>query len=203
MLIPINDFFNTEVESLGNLSKYNSLIFDYFMHMGYGNLCINYAKDLDMDFTFPPLFLLRSKIRDLIESGNIEKAIEELNELDISIYRNKEVYVNITCHKAYELKFIKDEVEVIQFLREALGELALEYEKEVEDFLEYLIFNSTNVDIQEKRVELADNVNYFILENISAKENELEKIIKGIVLEENVLSKKNKFTDFKERILEK
>lgn len=202
MITPVKNISTVEIDSLDSLSKYNKLILDYFIYMGYGDLCYDFSKDLNLEFKKHPLFMRRAKIRTLIEDGEIEKAIEELDNLDINIYRIKEVFVNFTIHKVYELKHIKEEVDLIIYLRETLGELALDYEEKVAEILEYIIFNSKNIEIQDKRIELADCINFFILERFNLLDNELEKVIKGILSEENILSQKNKFVEFKERILE-
>ncbi|KAK6089467.1 hypothetical protein P3W45_001604 [Vairimorpha bombi] len=197
-----------EINSIGSPSVYNTMVLKYFIHMGYYTLYTQFCSDLGIFCKVDPLFMRRSKIRDFIESGKIDQGISELNDMDIGLIKdNKDIYTAVIIHKGYEMASLtknneEEIIKVIEYVRSNLNEVAAEYEEDIETFLEYLIFNCEEMGIDEKRIDTADRINRLILEAYNVEENDLEKIIEGIVLEENELSKTNKFTEFKKMILD-
>lgn len=187
----------------------DNLILDYFLHKGYLKLVEEYAKDLNVIVEVEPLIVRRAQIRQFIEIGNIKSCIDKINELDSNLMKsNLDLKFNLILHEGYERAYSMHKnktdddkiIEIIVYLRENINNIPSQHFNELEILLEYLIFNSDNFVIENKREDLADKINTLILENYDIKENKLESVIKRIVTEEIALSQKNKFTEFKNMI---
>ncbi|KAF9764430.1 Glucose-induced degradation protein 8 like protein [Nosema granulosis] len=204
-----------EAESVGGPSIFNTMCLNYMSYMGYGDVCKQFSEEISSSGETIPILERRTKIRSLIEQGEIDSVITEINDIDIEIIdKNYYVYYILMQHKAYEkaslIDFDSDSkynqiLDVLDYVKNELGQLVKDHEDlspHLEDFLEYLVFNSSNIKIIEKRSQLADTLNRLILKKCGIEQNELEQIVKGILSEEQSLSKTNKFTDFKDIILD-
>lgn len=208
-----------ECESVGGPSIYNTMCLNYMSYMGYGDVCDHFSKETNSPIEPVPILERRSKIRKMIEEGQIDEVFSELNDINIELIdKDYYMYYILMQHKAYEKAYLIHAnadidldtrqnliLEVLEYFKNELSQVVEEHPDllpQLEDFLEYLIFNISNIKIEDKRSELADTINRIILNKCNMGENQLEKIIDGILLEENNLSKTNKFKEFKDIILD-
>nr|AGE95580.1 hypothetical protein ECU02_1010 [Encephalitozoon cuniculi] len=194
----------------------NGLVLDYLMHEGLGDVAAEFAKDVEIPFATSSFLDHRSRIRGAIEEGNIDMAISKINDLNSEIIdSNIELYYFLMEQKACEQAqatrgdsenmdgqkvFVLLE-EVLEFVRSELSSIVEENPslgQHFEDLLEFVVFNSKKEAVVERRRRLAEYVNRCILEKYEVTENELKKILNGIVSGEKSLTEKYKFPTFNE-----
>ncbi|EOB12771.1 hypothetical protein NBO_367g0002 [Nosema bombycis CQ1] len=212
----IKDIEN-ESDSVGSNSVYNEMVLNFISNLGYKDISSLFSEENQIKNESSPMLERRFKIREIIEKGDINNVITELNDINVELIdENYYLYYLLIQHKAYEkanklhsIKNLDDKskskmiLKVIDYLKEEVNMIIEKYDELhglLEDFLEYLIFNSSNIKIENKRKELGDIINKMILEKYSLGESELERVVKGIVSEESTLSKTNKFIEFKKWI---
>lgn len=200
-------------------SDLNKLVLDYLAHEGLGNIAVEFAKNISIPFRASSFLEHRTYIRDAIENGNIDLAISRINDLNSEIIdSNIELYYFLMEHKACEqAQAIREEnenmgesktflllEEVLEFVRSELSTLVEEnpvLTAHLEDLLEFIVFNSKKEAVVERRRRLAEYINECILEKYDVVENELKKILNGIVAGEKLLTVKYKFPTFNESFM--
>ncbi|KAG5859544.1 hypothetical protein KMI_06g10690 [Encephalitozoon hellem] len=194
----------------------NKLVLDYLVYEGLGNVAAEFANDVGMPFVMSSFLSHRTRIRSAIEEGNIDVAISRINDLNSEIIDGSiELYYFLmeqkACEQAQAIRndgasmeeqklFILLE-EVLEFVRSELSLIVEENPSlgpHFEDFLEFVVFNSRKEAVVERRRRLAEYVNRCILEKYEVTENELKKVLGGIVSGEKLLTEKYKFPTFNE-----
>ncbi|ADM11094.1 uncharacterized protein Eint_020960 [Encephalitozoon intestinalis ATCC 50506] len=197
----------------------NSLVLDYLVHEGLGDIAAEFARDVGLPFTASSFLSHRTRIRDAIEEGDIKKAISRINDLNTEIIDgNIELYYFLMEQKACEqAQAIRSEgesteeqkvfillEEVLEFIRSELSPIVEENPAlgpHFEDLLEFVVFNSRKEAVVERRRRLAEYINRNILEKYEVTENELKKVLDGIVKGERLLTEKYKFPTFNESFI--
>lgn len=199
-------------------SDLNKLVLDYLAYEGLGNIAVEFARNTSIPFIMCSFLEHRTQIRDAIESGNIDLAITRMNDLNSEIVdSNIEIYYFLMEHKACEqAQAIREEnenvdsktflllEEVLEFVRSELSALVEEnpaLTTHLEDLLEFIVFNSRKEAVVERRRRLAEYINECILERYDVAENELKKVLNGIVGGEKLLTTKYKFPTFNESFM--
>ncbi|AFN82567.1 hypothetical protein EROM_020920 [Encephalitozoon romaleae SJ-2008] len=194
----------------------NRLVLDYLVHEGLGDVATEFAKDVGIPFTVSSFLNHRTRIRNAIEEGNIDMAISRINDLNSEIIdSNIELYYFImeqkACEQAQAIRNDSESIgeqkvfvlleEVLEFVRSELSSIVEENPSlglHFEDFLEFVVFNSRKEAVVERRRRLAGYVNRCILEKYEVTENELKRVLSGIVEGEKLLTEKYKFPTFNE-----
>lgn len=197
-------------------SDLNKLVLDYLVHEGLGHIAAEFARDVGMPFNTSSFLDHRTGIRRAIEEGNIDVAMSRINDLNSEIVDSSiELYYFLMQQKACEqAQAIREEngamdeqkvfillEEVLEFVRSELSSLVEEnpsLESHFEDLLEFVVFNSKKEAVVERRRGLAEYVNKCILEKYEVAENDLKRVLHGIVSGERLLTEKHKFPTFNE-----
>jgi glucose-induced degradation protein 8 len=193
----------------------NKLVLEYLVHEGLGNIAAEFARNTGISHQKSSFLAQRTAIRNAIEKGDVDLAITRINDLNAEIIdSNVELYYFLMQHKACEQVYAvylqkegQDDSrlysileEVLEFIRSEISGLVEEnphLTPHLEDLLEYIIFNSREVPIVERRRRLAEQINEAILEKYDVVENELKSILNGIIVGEKSLAAKYKFQTFK------
>jgi glucose-induced degradation protein 8 len=193
----------------------NRLVLDYLVHEGLGNIAAEFARNTNTAYQKSPFLMQRTAIRSAIEKGDVDLAIMRINDLNAEIIdSNVELYYFLmqhkACEQAYAIYLQRDSQEdtklynmleeILEFIRSEVSALVEEnphLTPHLEDLLEYVIFNSKEVSITERRRQLAEQINEAILDKYDVVENELKSILSGIIAGEKSLAAKYKFQTFK------
>ncbi|ELQ75757.1 LisH motif-containing protein [Trachipleistophora hominis] len=150
---------------------YNKLVLDYFIYQGNQHMANLYARETGQRF-YPSSFLaLRSKVRDLILSGEpvaAKKALELYNfefltTTNLSDHLKKQFAIEKVAKGVHE---------------EALEELK-ECKLELNDVLEMIVYGE-GVDIERWRTCCAEIVNQVIVDEFGEIRNALVEIVEGL-----------------------
>lgn len=200
-------------------SALNRLVLEYLAYEGLGNIAVEFARNINIPFQVSSFLEHRTNIRNAIEGGNIDLAISKINDLNSEIIDNNiELYYFLMEHKACEqAQMVREEnesmeeartfvllEEVLEFVRSELSTLVEEnpvLTRHFEDLLEFIVFNSKKEAVVERRRRLAEYINERILEKYDVVENELKRILNGIVVGEKSLTAKYKFPTFSESFM--
>ncbi|XP_044717823.1 lisH domain-containing protein [Hirsutella rhossiliensis] len=184
---PAKHAFERRVEEVKSpKSDINALILDYLTMEGYPNAAAKFSKEANLQPQQDSASIrTRQEIQTFIHSGNIQSAIESLNELDpqildddkalhFSLLRLQLVELIRSCNAAGG-----DITPALRFATEQLGPRAPTNPKFLEDLertMALLLFPQESLEPQlaallnpDLRRDAADNVNRAILESQSAR----------------------------------
>jgi hypothetical protein len=179
---PIKHAFDRRVEKVKSpKSEINAMILDYLTMEGYPNAAANFSKEANLQ----PLqenaaIQARQEIQNCIHSGNIQSAIETLNELDPEILDNDKA-LHFSLLRLQLVELIRscnvsggDISPALEFATNQLGPRAPTHPKFLEDLertMALLLFPPDNLDPQlaslldpALRQEAAASVNKAILD---------------------------------------
>lgn len=178
----------------------NRLVLDYLMHEGLGGVAAEFARNNNMTFQMSSFLMHRTGIREAIEEGNIDLAIGRINNLNAEIIDgNRELYYFLMEQKACEQMQRSDVEEVLEFVRSELSGLvegSPGLDEHLENLLEFIVFGGGADAVAGRRRRLAEHVNECILEKYDVGENELKRIVMGIVDGERLLTATHRFPAF-------
>lgn len=150
---------------------YNKLVMDYLIYQGNQQIASSYARETGQTF-YPNSFLtLRSKVRELISSGQpiaAQKTLEHYNfefltTTNLSDHLKKQCAIEKIAKGAHE---------------EALEELK-NCELELNDVLEMIVYGR-GVDIERWRMCCAEIVNQVIVDGFGEIRNAFVEVIEGL-----------------------
>lgn len=213
--ININDI-TCESASVSGTSVYNTYLMEHLCYKGHIDIAAVFAKENGISFS--PTFkqCIQNKIRKLIEIGDIKSAKRELNDYNVEIIDNdSDLRYFIEQHIIYEnanslTKDNSKEYEsgirgIIKDIQEILIEMIEEKDalsNELEDLLEFVVFNSNSTTIYDRRKKLADIINQKIIEAGAHKDDKITSTVEKIITDEACLAKNHKFKRFMDMVLE-
>ncbi|KAG8353730.1 hypothetical protein FVEN_g8425 [Fusarium venenatum] len=209
-LRPQHDFELRVEEVKAPKSDINALILDYLTMEGYPNAAANFSKEANLiPHQETPSIIARQEIQNCIHSGNIQTAIETLNDFDPEILdEDKALHFSLLRLQLVEL--IRtcntpggDIRPALKFATEQLGPRAPTNRKflgDLEKTMALLMFPSDSLEPElaallkpELRLEVADNVNRAILERQSQRrESAIRQLVRMRVWAENTARDKGK-----------
>ncbi|KAI9901441.1 hypothetical protein N3K66_003258 [Trichothecium roseum] len=191
---PNNDFERRVDQVRSSKSNINELILNYLTMEGYPKAAANFCKEANLE---PPqdedMMEARQQIQDFILRGEIQSAIEALNELDpLILDKNESVHFALlrlqlvelirACHKANNFN------QAIDFARENLGPRAPTNPKFLQDLemtMTLLFFPLDNLEPPlaallkpDLRREVAERVNTTITQTLS---NRIDTSIRSLI----------------------
>lgn len=208
---PVKHAFNRQVGEIQcPKSDINALILDYLTMEGYPNAAANFSKEANLQPQQETEFVrARQEIQNAIHGGNIQVAIEALNELDPEILdEDKSLHFSLLRLQLVEL--IRacsttggDITPALKFATEQLGPRAPTNPKFLEDLertMALLLFPADSLEPRlaallhpDLRREVADNVNRAILERRSQRrEAAIRQLVRMRVWAENAAREKGK-----------
>ncbi|CAG7559583.1 unnamed protein product [Fusarium equiseti] len=177
---------------------------------GYPNAAANFSKEANLaPHQETPSIIARQEIQNCIHSGNIQTAIETLNDFDPEILdEDKALHFSLLRLQLVELIRTcntpgSDIGPALKFATEQLGPRAPTNQKflgDLEKTMSLLMFPSDNLEPElaallkpELRLEVADNVNRAILERQSQRrESAIRQLVRMRVWAENIARDKGK-----------
>jgi len=153
----------------------NKLIMNFFLVEGYKDAAENFRKESGTDLSSMDLTFMqeRLEIRSLIHEGQIEKAIQKVNDLDSKILENNpDLLFTLRLQKLIELIKQNKVVEAIEFAQKDLApfiEKNEKYVESVEKVMTLLAFEDMHKsklsDLVEnsQKIKVASEVNHELL----------------------------------------
>ncbi|PHH78149.1 hypothetical protein CDD80_7323 [Ophiocordyceps camponoti-rufipedis] len=184
---PAKHAFERRIEEVkSHKSDINALILDYLTMEGYPNAAAKFSKEANLQPQQDCASIrTRQEIQNFIHSGNIQSAIETLNDLDPQILDDDKA-LHFSLLRLQLVELIRscnasggDIAPALKFATEQLGPRAPTNPKFLEDLertMALLLFPQENLDPQlaallnpDLRRDAADSVNRAILERQSAR----------------------------------
>ncbi|KAF4584224.1 ran binding protein in the microtubule-organising centre [Ophiocordyceps camponoti-floridani] len=184
---PAKHAFERRIEEMkSHKSDINALILDYLTMEGYPNAAAKFSKEANLQPQQDCASIrTRQEIQNFIHSGNIQSAIETLNDLDPQILDDDKA-LHFSLLRLQLIELIRscntsggDISPALKFATEQLGPRAPTNPKFLEDLertMALLLFPQENLDPQlaallnpDLRRDAADSVNRAILERQSAR----------------------------------
>ncbi|KAF5000181.1 hypothetical protein FGRMN_1995 [Fusarium graminum] len=208
---PVKHAFDRRVQDVKSpKSDINALILDYLTMEGYPNAAANFSKEANLaPHQETPSIIARQEIQNCIHSGNIQTAIETLNDYDPEIL-DEDKALHFALLRLQLVELIRncnasggDIRPALKFATEQLGPRAPTNSKFLEDLertMALLLFPSDSLEPQlavllqpELRREVADNVNRAILERQSQRrEAAIRQLVRMRVWAENTARGKHR-----------
>jgi hypothetical protein len=198
--------WNKKLDSVNvNKASLNKLLLNYFAIMGYRDAAQAFALESN---TIPNIHLDsitdRMLIRNLIQSGNIQQAVEKVNDLESEILdTNPKLYFHLQLQKLVELIKNENIKEAIEFAQQQLTHVATEHPSFLDEFektMALLAFdNVSNCPISylvgmEQRQKTASELNAAILAfQCQEKDPKLPQILKMLIWAQKELEKKSNY----------
>ncbi|KAF7547862.1 hypothetical protein G7Z17_g7421 [Cylindrodendrum hubeiense] len=208
---PAKHAFDRRVEDVKSpKSDINALILDYLTMEGYPNAAANFSKEANLQpHQDTGSIQARQEIQNSIHGGNIQMAIETLNDLDPEIL-DEDKALHFALLRLQLVELIRscnatggDIAPALKFATEQLGPRAPTNPKFLEDLertMALLLFPSDSLEPRlsallhpDLRREVADKVNRAILERQSQRrEAAIRQLVKMRVWAENTARDKGK-----------
>lgn len=208
---PIKHAFDKQVEDIKcPKSDINALILDYLTMEGYPNAAANFSKEANLQpHQDTGSIQARQDIQNSIHGGNIQTAIEALNDLDPEIL-DEDKALHFALLRLQLVELIRtcnatggDITPALKFATEQLGPRAPTNPKFLEDLektMALLLFPADSLEPRlaallhpDLRREVADNVNRAILERQSdRREAAIRQLVRMRVWAENAAREKGK-----------
>ncbi|KAJ4174688.1 hypothetical protein NW754_005107 [Fusarium falciforme] len=208
---PTKHAFDRRVEDVRSpKSDINALILDYLTMEGYPNAAANFSKEANLQpHQDGASIIARQEIQNCIHGGNIQTAIETLNDFDPEIL-DEDKALHFALLRLQLVELIRtcnasggDIQPALKFATEQLGPRAPTNPKFLEDLertMALLLFPSESLEPQLAdllkpglRREVADNVNRAILERQSQRrEAAIRQLVRMRVWAENTARDKRK-----------
>ncbi|KAM0200744.1 hypothetical protein ACHAPI_002409 [Fusarium lateritium] len=208
---PVKHAFDRRVEDMKSpKSDINALILDYLTMEGYPNAAANFSKEANIPpHQEPQSITARQEIQNCVHSGNVQIAIETLNDFDPEIL-DEDKALHFALLRLQLVELIRncnasggDIQPALKFATEQLGPRAPTNSKFLEDLertMALLLFPSDSLEPQlaallqpELRREVADNVNRAILERQSQRrEAAIRQLVRMRVWAENTARDKHR-----------
>lgn len=182
----------------------NLLVLDYFIYEGLINLAQTFATEKNLEYLPDHFLLKRSELRSLFLEGEIDAAMQKLNEMDSNfVDTNLFLYYFLMEHKAlemmhsaYENNFEEEIDNILEYLQKEI-QCIVEENNELlpylEDLIGHFIFN--NINIGEKRKEIANYVNMKLMEERS-ESCRLKDLVREVVNGESTIGERYVFPTF-------
>lgn len=192
-----------------NKKDLNKLIMNYLVIEGYKDAAEKFSAESGLKPSVDLLYIEdRMNIRNAVQSGNIEEAIEKVNDLDPEILDNNPgLYFHLQQQKLIEFIKQKKIMDAIEFAQEELaprGEENPEFLEDLEQTMALLAFDDnakspiSNLLDHSQRQKTASELNAAILTSqCQDKDPRLPSLLKLLVWAQNELNEKVNFPNIK------